>query len=224
MKSWLLFLSLLISVNAWCDDIHYNQVSLTVNAKEQVKNDLLTTTLYTQHEGNDPAVLASKVNADMNWALEIAGKVSNVDHQTLSYSSKPIYTKSHITGWRVRQSLLLKSADNTGLSQLIGKLQSRLAVQSVSYQISDTLRKQAENKLITGALKNFEERARLVAKQLNRTSYKLVKLDINTGSPIQPRAYMSAMATREDAAVPRLEPGTQEVTITIHGTIALSPD
>ena len=222
MKFWIVLIITLFAGGAAAETLNYNQISLSVDSRQQVRNDLLIVVVFTQHQGEDPAKLSGLVNQDMDWALDVVAKAPQIESQTLSYTSNPVYNKSRITGWRVRQELKLTSADHTALGSTIGNLQSRMAVQSIAYQVSDQARKQAEDQLIVEALQNFQTRARLVAKQMGRDDYRVVNINIVTQGSVQPRPYMRSAMARAEADAPRLEAGTQEVVVKVNGTIELS--
>ena len=191
----------------------YDRVSLSAAAESEVPNDLLTAVLFAQREGSEASRLAQEVNRAIDWGVEEAKKVPQVKVRTLEYRTHPVYNKQTLSGWRVRQSIRLESADASLLSELVGRLQKRLAVDSIAYKLSPERRRQAENELIERALAAFTERAKLIAKQLWRPEYRLVKVDVNTGGTVPRPVYRSAtMAMRADAAPsPAIEPGTQTV-------------
>lgn len=203
-------------------DHNYDRISLLVSASDEVDNDILEATLSVQREGSNPSLLSDEVNLAIQWAIGHAKKASGITLQTLGYQTNPIYRQQHLAAWRVRQSIRLESRDMTALSQLIGRLQERLAVDRVGYRISTQRRNAVEEGLITEAIARFQRRALLVAKQMGRADYRLVKMSINTrGAPVRPvmRAEMSAMADTRTA--PSFEAGAQTVQVSISGTIEL---
>ncbi len=208
------------------NEAHYDRISLLATASDEIENDILETTLSVQREGNNPSELSEEVNAAIQWAVGEAKKVSGVTVQTMGCQTNPIYQQRRLSAWRVRQSLRLESKDITRLSQLIGKLQERLAVERVGYRVSVQRRNTIEENLITRAIALFQQRAKLVAKQMNRDRYRVVQMNINTGGgvPKRPmmRTEMSAMADTRIA--PSFEAGTQTVTVSVNGTIELQLD
>ncbi len=201
----------------------YDRVSLSAAAETEVPNDLLTAVLFAQREGSEASHLAGEVNRAIDWGVEEAKKVPQVKVRTLEYRTHPVYNKQTLSGWRVRQSIRLESADASLLSELVGRLQKRLAVDSIAYRLSPERRRQAENELIQQALDAFTERAKLIAKQLGRLEYRLVKVDVNAGGTVPRPIYRaSVMAMRADAAPPpAIEPSTQTVQVQVNGTIEL---
>ena len=202
----------------------YDRISLSVGAEKPVANDRIIAELYAEREGEDVSRIASEVNESITWALDLARNVQNVTAQTTDYYSQPVYREQTLVGWRVRQSLKLESQDATRLSQLIGDLQERLAIGSLSYNLSPEVRTKAEDELITEALASFQKRAQLITERLGRLSFRIVHVDVVTaGAPIQPRhsARMAAMEAADGPTPPAIESGVQVVRVRVNGTIEL---
>ena len=155
--------------------------------------------------------------------METAKAQPEVQVQTLDYSTAPVYEKQRLTGWRVSQQLRLRSENAGALSELIGQLQERLAARSIEYQLSPEKRSAAERQLVVEAIASFKRRARLVAEQFERPDYRLVELQVSTGSePIRMRSVRAAAMSAEAAVAPVLEAGTQRVEVHVSGTIELA--
>lgn len=201
----------------------YDRVSLAASARDQVANDTLSAELYAQQEGQDLTALTREVNERVQWALDEAREREGVTAQTLDYQTYPIHRNQTLVGWRVTQGLRLRSTDPEALSTLVGRLQDRLALRGISYGISPQRRQEAEAELIDQALEAFAQRARQVAERLGRPGYRLVHLDVGTSDQVaQPRfARAMAMEATAMAAPPAMEAGTQEVVVTVSGTIEL---
>lgn len=206
-------------------DVVYDQIDLTATAEREIENDELVAVVYAQAQAQRAAEAANSVNEDIRWALEQAEAVRGITAQTLQYNSSPVYgNNQRIAGWQARQSLGLKSTDSDRLSELLGDLQERVAIQSVNYQVSREAREATDDSLIAEALQSFNRRAELVADELGRPGYRIVRININTGGGrAPPIAYRSSMAAVAEVASPALEAGTQVVSVTVSGTIELNP-
>ena len=199
----------------------FDRIHLNASASAEVANDTLVAELYALQEGQDPTELTNEVNDAVAWALEMATKRKAIKVQTLGYQTQPIRQNQRLTGWRVRQSLRLESREPEQLAKLLGALQERLRLQSVSYAISPVRQREAEDALMVEALAAFRARAELVRDELGAAAYRLVQLNVDGGGPRpMPRAAM-AMEMRTAAAPPALEPGTRDVSVTVSGTIEL---
>lgn len=221
-------LLLILGVGSYAADNapNRNLVSLAAAAKEDVASDLLIVQLFVEHDGRDQAKAANQVNEDMAAALATAKQTKGIKAQTLDYRSDPIYNEQQkISAWRVHQGLRLESADHDGLSALLGKLQARLAIESVGYGVSDKLRATVEERLTDDAIKRFSARAHKVAESFGRKTYTLVNVNIDQrGNTPPPIAYAGrAMAMKAEMASPALEAGTQSIEVAVSGTIELAP-
>ena len=220
----LLFLSLCFN-NAWAHDneTHYDRIHLSVNASAQIENDTMVATVYAEEEGSQAAELSSIVNQRIRWGLDLVKKHPEIKHQTNAYSSNPIYSNNKIKGWRVRQSLRLESQDMTLMSDVLGKLQSELALQSMQFTVSPDSKNQQDEKLIDKALQAFENRAQQVVKKLGRKSYKIVDINISTSGTIgvRPQYQMRAMVMDAAESAPAISAGEQTVSVTVSGNIEL---
>lgn len=202
----------------------YDRINFQVTASQEVENDTLVAIMYYERNGQQPTALANDVNETISWAVELAKKSDAVKVQTLNYRQEPLYRNQKVTGWKVRQSIRLESADDAAISTLIGELQSRLSVASLQYTISPAIRMEVENTLINSALEGFESRAAMIAEKLGRPSYRIVNVNINTSQttpmPVRMRA-VAAMAESSRVAAPSVEPGVQSVAVQIAATIEL---
>jgi len=119
--------------------------------------------------------------------------------------------------------LRLESQDMTLMSDVLGKLQSDLALQSIQFTISPGSRNQQDEKLIDKALDAFENRAQQVVKKLGRKNYKIVDINISSSGAIgvRPQYKMRAMAMEAEASAPAISAGEQTVSVTVNGNIEL---
>ncbi|MEJ2691738.1 MAG: SIMPL domain-containing protein [Candidatus Thiodiazotropha sp.] len=201
----------------------YDQVNLSAVASQETDNDTLIAVLSTQKEGSDPAALSDSVNRLIEQALLQAKQQPEIKVQTLGYQTSPIYRQQRLSGWRVKQSLRLESRDSDRLSQLLSSLQGTLALESISYAVSDERRRAVEEALIKQALEAFQQRAKLITHQLGRQSYRLVEMSIrNSDQPVSRMPMRASMMTMEGAvATPQLEAGSQTLRVEINGRIEL---
>jgi len=201
-------------------DTLFDTVGLSAQAETEVDNDRIEALLFAEQEGPDPAKLADAVNREMDWALRQLKSADNIDASTPAYQTFPVYQQGRITGWRVRQTLKLESADVPGMSAVLGKLQSRLGLQGVSFVLSPAQRQQVEEGLIKQALARFTARAGMVAHELGRGGYRLVSMQVDSGGQ-SPRPQLAMMRAESAMAAPRLEGGSSTVQVTVSGTIQL---
>jgi predicted secreted protein len=207
------------------DTQHYNQVSLTVKASEQVSNDTMHVMLYTYGEGSDPTQLAAKINRDMGWALSVVKPLQDIRAATGSYKTWPLTAKDGrtTTGWRAQQSLELESLNSEELGRVIGELQQRLRINGMNFKISNRRHDAVEDHLIDNALAAFRARAKRSASNLGARDYRIVSINIGSSAqspPVLYRPRLAVAAAETDAPVP-VASGESEVSVTVSGTIEL---
>lgn len=205
----------------------FNRATFAVSASEDVPNDTLVAVLTAQRDGSSARQLAVEVNQAMAWALAKAREAPGIEAQTLDYQTSPMYQKGTVTGWRVSQSLRLEGRDRAAVGDLIGVLQERLNLQQIGYEVSRERRKEVEDRLIGEAIAAFQARAKRVAADLQRRTYRLVQMDLSTGGgpvPVLRQRAMPAAMAEVAAAPPAIEAGTQAVTVGVSGEIELSTD
>ena len=212
-----------LSLTAEEQPLSYDRIQLSANAAMEVENDTLSARLYAQQEGSDLSRLADQVNRRISEAVALIKDVEGVKLQTQGYQTYPTYHQQRVTGWRVRQTIRLESQDAAKLSQLLSRLQSSLALQSLDYDVSPAQREAAEEQLMARAIGSFQRRAALVSEQLGRQDYRLVEMRINTsGQPVQPvRMRAGMLAMESSVAPPSLEAGSQTIRVDVNGTIEL---
>lgn len=202
----------------------FDRINFRVSASEDVENDTLVAVMYVERSGQQPSAMADDVNLAIGWAVETAKKKNAIKVQTLGYRQEPLYRNQAVVGWKVRQSIRLESTDTAALAALIGELQKRLSVASLSYAVSPEVRAEVEDRLIERALARFGARGKLIATELGRPDYRIVGLDVVTAGTAPGPVPMRAMATMAESgtvAPPTLEAGVQTVTVQVSGTIEL---
>tara|TARA_R110002072_G_scaffold118775_5_gene251311 strand:+ start:22406 stop:23092 length:687 start_codon:yes stop_codon:yes gene_type:complete len=223
-KFKLLIISLLLSVSSFPNYAHeneplFNQVNLQAQAEREIPNDQLTVTLAVEEEGKEAVKITNKINQDMAWALKIVGEGNEIATRTQAYNTYPIYDKRTIIGWRAIQQLELKSTNITVLSELVGKLQSRLQVKNMNFSPTRGTQVQYENELIEEAMIAFKQRINIIKKHMDEKNVRIVNLHVNTGGghsrPIYAESRMMAM----DKSAPAVEAGTSKITVTVSGSV-----
>ena len=226
-KYLLFFAALLFSVNALADnDLHYNLINLSANAKTEVSNDEMSAYLQVLRSGSDASELAKAVNKSAQEALRIAKTYDAVSVQTQGYQTQPVYDDGKIQSWQVSQQLRLKSSDFSQMSELLAELQSLGNIQSMQFAISDDQLETTRQHLAKQALEKFRAQANAIQQQFTASGYRLVNLSVNQGgySPRYMEASSMRMDTMSKAAPVAIEAGSNEVSVDVHGQIQLIMD
>ena len=99
-------------------------VSLTSSATVEVTKDLLTISLATTKEGQDPASVQSQLKQALDAALAEAKKAARpgqVEVQTGNFTISPRYTSKGVSnGWQGSAELVVEGRDMQAIGQLAG--------------------------------------------------------------------------------------------------------
>ena len=203
-------------------------VSLTSSATVEVTKDLLTISLATTKEGQDPAGVQSQLKQALDAALAEAKKSvkpGQLDVQTGNFSLQPRYTnKGVINGWLGTTELVVEGRDMQAIGQLTGRI-TTLTISGVSYNISRELREKTEGEVGAQAIARYRAKAADYAKQFGYAGYAVREVNVqsNDVGPIRPMATFSrakAMSATGDEAL-AVEPGKGTVTVTVNGTVQM---
>ena len=201
----------------------FNRVTLQATVERDIPNDRMQVLLYTEHQGKDPAQLAEQINQDMAWALDlIKPHKQDVQADSGSYTTTPIYKDRMITGWQSRQLLELNSSRIAQLTELVGRLQQRLQVMQMGFSPSRETRSRYEDELVEQAVIAFRRRVEVVGRQMDGKSSRIIELHINTSDQYpQPVRQIEGMSMKVMSmqAAPALEPGSSKVTVTVSGSV-----
>lgn len=215
----------LLSLAAYAEEVHYNQISLRAEVNQEIAHDLMHVTLYSEAQDSDPAALAAQISKTLNASIAQARKAKGVSVAMGSRHSYPVYDDKgqQITAWRERAELRLESADFSALSRLTGEMLQDLKMGGMNFSIASATRKTHEDALLKEAVAAFKARAQLATEALGGSGYKLVNLSLNSGgfqAPMPMRMNtMKGAARMEDAVTPEIEAGTSQVTINADGVI-----
>ena len=196
------------------------RVELAAEASRPAANDLAQASVYAELSGPTVANLSRQINAQIAEALKVAKSYSSIKTQSGAVNTYPNYSKlGKIESWRMRSELTLESSDTAALSELLGKLQSSLAVSNIAMQPSPETRKKAENEAVLEALSAFRARAKLIADSLGKP-YQIKQLTVNTnGRVVQPMYRGAAKAMLAESSAMPLEAGESQVSASVSGQI-----
>lgn len=198
-------------------------LTLSAEASRVLPNDLARAQAYVEQTEANPAELAAHVNQRMTQALSLIKAYPAVKVKSSGSQTWPVYapkTPGRIDAWRMRSTLSLESRDIPALSELLGKLQSLLAVEQLTVGFAPETREKAADEAMVDALKAFQARAAIAAQTLGKRS-RIKDLNVSSGGGM-PQPYMRAMKTMSASAdAAPVEAGEGVVTVTINGSVEL---
>lgn len=227
MKSTLAFISLLMLSPLALADNHGQMgiINLDASAQQDVENDELVTRLQVIEDGRDPAQLTDLVNQKTALVLDAVKNFKDIEAETSSYNTRPIYKNGTITSWQVSQQLTLETGNFDQMSQFIADISSLANIQAMQFQVSDARAEKVKKALLKQAISNFKDKAGLVATEFDRSSYELVNLSIDgnyfSPRPVMERAAMMSADVASKGAPAALAGGSNAVSVTVRGSIQL---
>lgn len=198
-------------------------MELSASAEARAANDVVRATLYYEATNRDPSKLADEVNRTIREALDLAASHDDVRTRSAGTTTFPVHSKDgrRIEAWRMRSSIHLESEAINTVSELLGELQQKLALGSISMEPSAATRAAAADEAAIDALEAFKARAQALAGQLGG-DYRIRHLSVRHDDHMAPPQPMmrSAMMDAEGAPAP-LEAGETRFSVTIHGTVEI---
>jgi predicted secreted protein len=203
-------------------------VTLEAGVQREVNLDVMQAVLSVEADDNNLARLADTMRQKLEWGVRLARESPYIEVEVREYRTYPIYDRYdpyRFSHWWATQEVLLKSKDFAALNRVLGNLQGKLLVRSVTFTLSPEAQREAENGLLDEALRAFKDRAQLVQKGLNAANYRILTLEIHLpplGSP-QPGSppLGSPQAGFPRGQPPRAYAGTELASVSLIGSIEL---
>jgi predicted secreted protein len=198
-------------------------VSLSGAAETLVANDEAVASFFVEVQDVDAARAQSQVNqraADGVAAIKRTDPKGAVE--TSGYHSYPVYepkSAQKIIGWRVRQSVSVRTAELANLSKTVVAAQQYLALGGIDFRLSRAARERVEGELIQRAIGNLNARVSAAAQALGvpRERQRIEELNFGAPSSVRPAMAMARMAAPgpDVMAEPQLDSGQslQQVTV-----------
>lgn len=205
-------------------------ISVTAEGKVVVAPDVATLSFSVISEGADPEKLQNENNEKINKALEFVKTegIEAKDIKTAGYDLSPRYgyddktRKSFISGYTLTQTIFIKIRDLEKVGKIVGGLPGRgiNQINSLTFSIDDP------DKFLNDARKEAFEKARAkaeaMAKQNRVRIGKVVSFNEYGGGYPPIPFYEAGLAKGGDfggpvaVPAPRIEPGSQEVTVQVN--------
>ena len=225
-----------------------NVLLLAADASAEAVQDTLSIALQTTREGADAAAVQSQLRQILDAALTEARKAmrpGQVEVRTGAFSIYPRYAAkpaagNSIVGWQGRAELLLEGRDIGAISQLAGRLgtlagsgsssnaasAAGLTVSRVAFSLSREAREAAEAEVASRAIAAFKARAERYARQFGFGAYSLREVSVGSSDVSAPMVQMRSARTMSAQSADESQPveaGKATVTVTVSGSIQLSP-
>lgn len=210
------------------------EINLPVTILKSFPNDKASITLSAMSEAPDLATAQSQVNKAMAEAQKAIKDFSSIAKlRNGGYYTQPIYTNPKkgeapvIAGWRARQNLIIETEDVNGVASLVqvGQ-QSKLALENVSYSLSEEAKAAAQDQLSKAVMDALNRQAETiaVAMKVAPDALRIEKLNFNTFAFAPEGAVFAAKAMGANAAfrsveAPAFEAGTSNLTLSVSAVL-----
>ncbi|NCN53101.1 SIMPL domain-containing protein [Candidatus Wolfebacteria bacterium] len=209
----------------------YPAKTITVSAegKSITAPDIASFSFSVVAEGNDPEKIAEDNNKKINEAITLVKQkgIEEKDIKTTGYNLSPRYEydevrrMSFISGYRLTQTVELKIRDFSKISEILGEL-PKIGINqigSLTFNVDEPEQYRSEAR--EEALEKAREKAKEMAKQAGVRLGDVVSFNESGGQPpiFYEKYGLGGVST--DAAYapsPSIEPGSQEINVTVSVT------
>lgn len=204
-----------------------NVLQLQASGTVEVQQDLLTLSLTTARDGQDPGAVQSQLKVALDAALAEARKSAQPQQMEVRTGNFAIYPRHNkegrISGWTGTAELILEGRDFGRITQTAGRI-TTMTLGGVSFGLSREQRAKVETDAQGLAIDRFKAKAQELARGFGFGGYTLREVAVNTNEPgFAPRMRMMAQDARAasvESAVP-VEPGKSAVVVTVSGSVQL---
>lgn len=227
MKKIIVLMTALLCMPVFAQQTKGTVVMVSGSGEVKSENDQVKATFFIEEQDKDRVAAASRVNQSMKQGTELIKKADpDGKLATRGYYSYPVYSESSsnnkarvITGWRVGQYLDLTTKNIQQLPATVASAQQVLALNGLSFGLSDEAMKRLDATRLDSAYKNMQERAQIIAKAMGRNlnDASIELLDVDGVGAIHPEPRMfaaSPMMMKGNAAVPETNFEAGESTLT----------
>jgi uncharacterized protein YggE len=204
---------------------------MTGLAELELPNDEAIAQFYFETQDPDLVRAQGIVNQRVSEGIAALKKADpKAEIQSAGYSSTAVYSAGSartLVGWRVRQSVSLRTANIAELPRTVAAAQSMLAVGQVDFRLSRSTRERTQAQLIKQAIANVNARIAAAAEALgvpaNRVRLEELNFGGHEGGPVP--IGVSRMSAMASDAVPQasFEPGRSMERQTVTGKARLLP-
>lgn len=212
------------------ETLHYNVVEFSESASIEVLRDTATARLLVHEEGKNQEEVSANFIKKLNHVTRKAAS-NEFKTELLHRSTSPRYEfsdkgKRTQTGWEEQAVLQVESKNFEAVNKLVADTRGEANLESLTFRVSKQSREDTVDEVSKAALKRFRDRAASLTKNMGFRNYKIVRLDFgqigNRSVGASPAMMRSKAMDAEAAHIPeQTTPGTEEISITVRGTIQM---
>ena len=208
-----------------------SKASLDASVSTEVQQDRLRLTLGTEVTLDKQKDVAGVLNMVINNTME-ALKKNNTDNVEITTGSHHIWSRSQkddgtISTWYGSADIYLESDNFEAVTKLAHAVKEHMSITSLNFFVSPQARARVEAELLTDVAKAFDTRATAITKALGFDRYRIDIVELGGRGAVYrdsaPRAMVASAAPISEDRLD-IESGTQNVSLSISGTIYLLND
>lgn len=233
-----LVLATALPAAAETDTLHYNMIEFAESANLEITRDTMTAYFSIASEGKDRATVNKAFQKKFN-DFNKAVQNNKLQTEILNRSASPRYEynnngKRIQTGWEEEAVFKVENKDFDAINRLIDETLQTATLNRIGFSISKEKREAAVDQVSKAAILRFKDRAQDLAKTLGFSNYKIVKLNLghignrsidNGFARAKMMSAEAAMfkrsASDENNAIQAPSPGSEEISITVIGSVQM---
>ena len=232
-----LVLATALPAAAETDTLHYNMVEFAESANLEITRDTMTAHFSINAEGKDRATVNKAFQKKFN-DFNKAVQNNKLQAELLSRSASPRHEynngKRIQTGWEEEAVFKVENKDFDAINRLIDETLQTATLNRIGFSISKEKREAAVDQVSKAAILRFKDRAQDLAKTLGFSNYKIVKLNLgHIGNRSIDNGFVRAKmmnaeaamfkrsASDENNAIQAPSPGSEEISITVNGSVQM---
>ena len=233
-----LVLATALPAAAETDTLHYNMIEFAESANLEITRDTMTAYFSIASEGKDRTTVNKAFQKKFN-DFNKAVQNNKLQTEILNRSASPRYEynnngKRIQTGWEEEAVFKVESKDFDAINRLIDETLQTATLNRIGFSISKEKREAAVDQVSKAAILRFKDRAQDLAKTLGFSNYKIVKLNLghignrsidNGFARAKMMSAEAAMfkrsASDENNAIQAPSPGSEEISITVNGSVQM---
>ncbi len=212
-----------------------NGVTVRGTSEMEVEPDMATLGLRIKVQGRTTAEAGEQLDREIANVKEIMRgvKIPLLDLKMSQYSLDPVYEytsgkpkllhQEGVAGVQIKVDDLSKLASLIGSLRNLGNASNELSLGNINYDLKDKMK--LESRLLTDAVKDAENRAKIVAQAGGRVLGPMIKANVNYGG--MNMRLMSKSTNTYDSArgegIPQLFGGTIKLSVQVETVFALRP-
>lgn len=190
------------------------QMMLTETVEEFVDQDLAYVHLMIKEEGESKEAVQDAVNKKMGSFVKMLTQEKEIDVYTSSYTVTKRWNSilKKYDGYEASQGVHLESLDKEQILKWTAWAQEKgFSVFELTHKLSPKLIKETQDILLVKALKNAQEKAKLVAKTLHKKHYRIQKITIGALPKVEPvsQMFMAKMERTSALSEPVAQPSVE---------------